>query len=213
MSFDLFGTTTSPFVRRVRVVAMERNIPFTFIDVNTAEGQATLRSMSPIWKAPTVRFDDGVVAWDSRVIIDMLCSDGWAPLRAPPLQRAARADEENVVNVIDEGLLALIRRYYPVTAKAPLDLPWLEKDFARTKNILAWLETRVREDKWVGAYGAGQGFGRAELALYTATQWMRFRNMIDVDQFPKLVAFEKSWHDRPSLAATKPGEPVVTFCS
>lgn len=204
-SFELFGTTTSPFVRRVRVIAMEKNVPFTLVDINTPDGQARLRALSPIWKVPTARFADGVVALDSRVIIDLLCSDGWAPLRAMPVQTAARVDEENVVNAIDETLLSLIRRFYLAKDHAPLEAPWHVKDFARAKNALSWLEGRVREDKYVGAFGAGHGFGRAELALFTALQWMRFRKVVDVDQWPRLAAFEKAWRDRPSLAATLPG--------
>jgi glutathione S-transferase len=66
------------------------------------------------------------------------------------------------------------------------------------------VEARVREDKYVGAFGAGQGFGRAELALFTALQWMRFRNVVDVAHWPKLAAFEQSWAERPSLASTTP---------
>lgn len=203
-AFELFGTTTSPFVRRVRVIALEKDIPFTLVDINTPDGQARLRATSPVWKVPTARFADGVVAWDSRVIIEVLCRDGWAPLRATPVQMAARVDEENVVNAIDEALLSLIRRFYLVKDGAPVDAPWHVKDFARAKNVLTWLEARVREDKYVGAYGAGQGFGRAELALFSALQWMRFRNIVDVSQWPKLLAFEDAWAERASLAATRP---------
>jgi glutathione S-transferase len=203
-AMELFGTTTSPFVRRVRVVAIERGIPFTLVDTFTPEGQERLRAASPVWKVPTAVFASGVVAWDSRVIIEQLCSDGWAPLRAPPVQSAARVDEENVVNAIDEALLSLVRRFYLAKDHAPLDAPWHVKDFARAKGILTWVEARVREDKYVGAFGAGQGFGRAELALFTALQWMRFRDVVDLARWPKLVAFEQSWAARPSLASTAP---------
>lgn len=204
--FELFGTTTSPFVRRVRVVAMERGLAFSLVDINTSEGQAQLRAASPVWKVPTARFANGVVVWDSRVIIDVLCRDGWAPLRAPPTDTAARVDEENTVNAIDEALLALIRRFYLTRDGASVDAPALVKDHARAENILRWLEGRVRDGKFVGAFGAGHGFGRAELALFTALQWMRFRNAVDVSgAFPKLAAFENSWQERASLASTRPG--------
>jgi glutathione S-transferase len=48
----LYGTTTSPFVRRVRVVAMERGLDFALTDTATPAGQAKLREQSPIWKVP-----------------------------------------------------------------------------------------------------------------------------------------------------------------
>lgn len=205
-TLEIFGTTTSPFVRRVRVVAIERAISFSLVDTNSADGQSRLRALSPVWKVPTARFANGLVVWDSRVIIDVLCRDGWSPLRSPPRDITAALDEENVVNAIDEALLALIRRFYLTKDGAPVDAPALVKDNARAENILRWVEGRIRDDKYVGAFGAGHGFGRAELALFTAVQWMRFRNAVDVSgTFPKLAAFEASWAERASLASTRPG--------
>ena len=48
----LYGTTTSPFVRRVRVVAAEVGEPIEIIDTATDAGQAKLREVSPIRKVP-----------------------------------------------------------------------------------------------------------------------------------------------------------------
>lgn len=207
-SFELYGTTTSPFVRRVRVVALEKQIPFTLVNTTDPTNQARLRELSPVWKVPTARFTEGplagAVVWDSRVIIDALTADGWGPLRAPPTDPAVRLEEENVGNAIDEALLALIRLFYLKKDGFPADAPMHDKDRARVDSLLHWLSGRVREERFVGAYGAGQGFGRPELLLVTALGWMRFREMVDVDRWPVLAAFEKAWADRPSLAATRP---------
>lgn len=209
MPFELFGTPTSPFVRRVRVVALEKNVPFTLVDTNTAEGQSRLRAASPVWKVPTARFDDGtatgLVAWDSRVITDVLVRDGWGPMRAPPVDAAGRVDEENVTNAVDEALLSLIRLFYIKKDGFSVDAPFLQKERARADHLLGWLAARVRDGRFVGAPGAGQGFGRAELALVTALAWIRFRDMANVDKHANLVALEAAWADRPSIAATRPG--------
>lgn len=204
-SFTLFGTVTSPFVRRVRIVALEKGVSFSLVDTNTPEGQAALRALSPVWKVPAARFGDGTVVWDSRVILDVLTRDGWGPLRAPPRELRAQVDEENVVNAIDEALLALIRRFYMTKDGASVAAPFFEKDRARVDSLLDWIAGRVRGPGFVGAYGAGQGFGRAELALVTALGWMRFRHVIEVDRWPQLVAFERTWAERPSVVATRPG--------
>lgn len=204
-AFDLFGTPTSPFVRRVRVVAEEKGVPFTLVDTNAPEGQARLRALSPVWKVPTARFADGLVVWDSRVIIDVLVRSGWGPLRAPPTDPNGRVDEENVVNAIDEALLALIRLFYLKKDGFPTDAAPHKKDLARAHNLLAWLDGRVRDGRFVGSVAGGQGFGRAELALFTALDWMRFRAMADVSRTPALARFIDAWADRPSLVRTRPG--------
>ena len=48
----LYGTTTSPFVRRVRVVAAEVGEPVELVNTAPDIGQAQLREVSPIRKVP-----------------------------------------------------------------------------------------------------------------------------------------------------------------
>src|SRR5690606_5704652 len=67
----LYGTTTSPFVRRVRVVAAEVGEPVERIDTAPEAGQAALREVSPIRKVP-VAVIDGRTLFDSHTIIDWL---------------------------------------------------------------------------------------------------------------------------------------------
>ena len=50
----LYGTTTSPFVRRVRVVATEVGQAFDLINTAHDAGTAALKAVSPIWKVPVV---------------------------------------------------------------------------------------------------------------------------------------------------------------
>ena len=54
MTMTLYGTTTSPYVRRVRVVTLELGLPLTWVDTFTDAGQAALRARSPVWKVPVV---------------------------------------------------------------------------------------------------------------------------------------------------------------
>lgn len=202
--FSLIGTTTSPFVRRVRVVAIEKGIPFTLVPALTDEGQAALRQASPVWKVPVAIFDDGRVAYDSRVIVDELCHDGWGPLRPPSTNPVARVAEENVVTMIDEALASLIRRFYLQRDGASLDAPYLQKDLERAHTILRHLDETI-----VGVHATSHGdraggFGRAELALVTALDWCVFRKTFDVAQTPRLEALRAHWQSRPSIAQTPP---------
>jgi glutathione S-transferase len=200
----LIGTTTSPFVRRVRVVALEKGIPLTLIPALTDEGQAALKKASPVWKVPVATFDDGRIVYDSRVIIDELGHDGWGTLRAPAKDPVGRVAEENVVTMIDEALGALIRRFYLQRDGANLDAPYLHKDLDRAHTILRHLdETIVGVHATAGAASAG-GFGRAELALVTSLDWCIFRKTFDVAQTPRLEALRAHWQSRPSIAQTPP---------
>ena len=216
-TLELYGTLTSPFVRRVRIVCLERSIPFTMVNTAVDEGQAALRRVSPIWKVPVAVFDDGRVVYDSRVIVDELCRDSWAPLRPPSLDIRGRADEENVITMVDDATLALVRRFYLQKDGAPVDAPYLEKDHARALATMKALEDQLPSSSssssssslMVGAAtargGVEGGFGRAELALVTALDWMDFRQTFDLTTTPKLNALRTHWNEAmASVASTKP---------
>lgn len=208
----LYGTVTSPFVRRVRVVALEKGLPLTLIDTASDDGQAALRSVSPIAKVPVARFDDGRVVYDSRVILDELChpapdakGGGWAPLRAPATDIRGRVDEENAINLVDEALLSLIRLFYLKRDGADLAVAYLQKEQARVRAIMQHLNDNISGNNLTVRGHEDGGFGRPELALVTALGWIAFRNTFDLSTTPKLKAALDHWSARPSLQQTLPG--------
>ena len=87
----LYGTTTSPFVRRVRIVAAEIGEPVDRIDTATEAGQAALRELSPIRKVP-VAIVDGRTLFDSqrdhRLAHDRRVAMARSPPPRDPLARA-----------------------------------------------------------------------------------------------------------------------------
>ena len=66
----LYGTRTSPFVRRVRIVGEMVGAPLELIDASTDEGQTLLRTITPIWKVPVLEDGPDNTIFDSAVISD-----------------------------------------------------------------------------------------------------------------------------------------------
>jgi glutathione S-transferase len=211
----LYGTTTSPFVRRVRVVAMEKSLPFTLVGTATDEGLAQLQAISPIGKVPAARLADGRVVFDSRVILDELCHPegggaaalraAWAPLRAPFVEPQPRVDEENAVNLVDEALLSLVRLFYLKRDGADLLAAYLQKEQRRAATILRHLDDTIIGHHLTKRAAEEGGLGRPELALVTALDWMQFRATFDLSTTPRLKVALEHWLQRPSLASTRPG--------
>ncbi|MFO0727345.1 MAG: glutathione S-transferase family protein [Myxococcota bacterium] len=195
----IFGTTTSPFVRRVRIVAEELGYPVEMVDTNTPDGQAELRRLSPIWKVPAALIGDRVV-YDSRAIIDLMFEGrGVHPLRR--ITAATRITELNFLNTVDEGLASAIRLFYVRRdGHDASPIPYLAKEQDRVRSTMSWAEAQVS-----GAYCTEEeGFGISEIALISAIGWMRFRQAYPVDDHPKLIAFYKAWEGRASVAHTAP---------
>lgn len=193
----LYGTNTSPFVRRVRVVAQEVGEAVDRIDTATEAGQAALREISAIRKVP-VAVIDGRTLFDSRVIIEWLTTTRGFGSFAPPRDRWR---EHNIVNAIDAALDSVIQVFYLRRDGVPVDgTPFAQRQFERADAIFAWLATQLTAERTT----FGDGFSLAELSVVAALDWMDFRNVYDTSRASGLAALRETWVERPSLVATRP---------
>ncbi|MBL4688947.1 MAG: glutathione S-transferase family protein [Nannocystaceae bacterium] len=198
-SFRLYGTVTSPYVRRVRVVALELGLDCDLIDVATEHGQAQLRAVNPLWKVPAAEIG-GEVIFDSRVIVDRLITGhGSDDTIAMPEQGDTKV--RNVLTAIDGVLDALINVFYlSKDGIDPQTSSYLRKHNDRARATMAWLDTTI-DDGW---FAANRRFGLAELALVTTVGWMRFRDRYPVEDHAALMRCFERHDDRPSMLATRP---------
>ncbi len=200
-AITLYGSITSPFVRRVRMVAYEAGVDVELVDTSTHEGRERLHQKSPIWKVPTAEIE-GSVIWDSSSILDVLIAR--APkqvLRPFPDSALARAHEENLIHAIDEATLSAVRLFYLEKDAIVPTGAFLTKERDRVGSILGYLDRVIRGEHCTEY----EGFGRAELALLTGLDWLRFRERVDLADHPRLAAFHAAHRMRPSFVATSPG--------
>jgi glutathione S-transferase len=187
----LFGTPTSPFVRRVRVVAAEAGEPVEMIDTRPEAGQAELRKTSPIWKVPVADFG-GRVIYDSRVIIEWITTTrGWGGLEPP----RDRWHEANLVNAIDGALESAVQVFY--LRRDGMDvtnLPFAHRQRDRIAAIFDWL---------AGELDAAH-FGLPQLSLACTLDWMEFRKAFDVGD--RFRALRTALAARASVSSTAPHE-------
>jgi glutathione S-transferase len=193
----LYGTTTSPFVRRVRVVAAEVGEPIDRIDTATDAGQAALREVSPIRKVP-VAVVDGRTLYDSHVIIDWLIQTRGFGELAPARDRWR---EHNLMSAVDGALDSVLPLFYLRRDGVAIDgTPYATRQLDRADAIFAWLAGQLAPDRRSFA----GGFGLAELAVITALDWMEFRASYPTERASGLAALRAAWAERPALVATRP---------
>lgn len=198
MTMRLYGSTTSPYVRRVRAVALELGLSFEWVDTSTEAGQAALRAKNPVWKVPTVELGEQVI-FDSRVITEhLLRRHGPGPLA--PLAEDDPSTR-NVMTAIDGAVDALINvLYLQRDGVGKGQSSYVVKQHERAAAALGWVDGQV-DDVWLGR---AKAFGLPELALVTALEWMRFRDMYAVERHPALVRCIEHHGARESLVATRP---------
>lgn len=187
----LYGTTTSPFVRRVSIVADELGEPIEWIDTAPEAGQAALRAISPIRKVP-VAVIDGRTLFDSRVIVDWLVTTrGWGRL-APP---ADPWREHNQINAIDSAIDSVIQLFYLRRDGIAIDgNAFAQRQLDRADAIFAWLGTEVTADR----------LGLPQISVICALEWMEFRKAYPTERASALEPVRAAWRDHPSIAASRP---------
>lgn len=196
-AMKLYGTTTSPFVRRVRVVAAEVGEPIDRIDTATEAGQAALREVTPIRKVP-VAIVDGRPLFDSCAIMAWLvATHGRGGLAAD----RDRWRELNLVNAIDGALEAILQLYVLRRDGIAIDgTAFARRQLDRAETIFAWLGTQLASD----GRGFDAGLGVPEIALACALDWLEFRDAYPVERAGAVLGVRAAWRDRPSLATTRP---------
>lgn len=201
--FQLHYTPTSPFVRKVRVVAHEIGLSgeIELLRVRPAPGQNDpgVQAHNPLAKVPTLVEEGRGALYDSPVICEYLDSLHDGPKLIPPsgeprwraLRLQALAD-----GVLDAGIL----HFYEVQQRPPEKhfAPWL--DMQRDK-ALAGLDELERE-----AQSFDPTIDLGQIAVGAMIGWMEFRNTLgDIRPGrPALFDWYEAFRKRESMRATEP---------
>ncbi|HEX4511934.1 MAG TPA: glutathione S-transferase [Polyangiaceae bacterium] len=193
----LFHTPTSPFVRKVMVVAHEIGAPLetTFLRPTPLHADPTLSKENPLNKIPVLVTPDGPL-FDSRVICEyldqknqVLPANGAARFRALRLQ--AQCD-----GILDAAVLVFYER---TTRPAELHYePWLRGQTEKANQALDALELEC------GSFSETALL--AQICVGITLGWLEFRKPIgDVRaNRPKLFGWYDAFRQRPSMKATEP---------
>lgn len=194
----LWGTPTSPYVRRTRIVALELGLPFELRNTNDPGVQEELVAASPTWKIPTVRFDDGSVAWDSAILHDALITAAGGTLASGDGELSAPSQDARLrIAAIDAALDAGIALFYMKRDAVDLSVPYLQKQRARIDAAMAWVITQVEAGR------VGTTLSLDTIALVTTLDWFALRSAWPV-QHQALLDAQARWASRRSFHETRP---------
>jgi glutathione S-transferase len=195
----LLGTTTSPYVRKIRILATAAQLPFELCDTRQEAGAALLARVAPVGKVPVLLVGDGEPAHilpDSSLITHWLWAHHQAPLRAASFLLDPDLWDDRALQVVIDGALdAAINRFYLLRDGSP-DSGYVTRQRERLDTSLGWLDTRA-------IFRRPCGF--ATLSLGCALDWMAFRNVVDIARYPGLTAFREAWAVSRIGAGTEPG--------
>jgi glutathione S-transferase len=219
----LFFTDTSPYARKVRVVALELalqdRIETQFLRPMPTAVDATLSSVNPLSKIPALVLDDGTALYDSPVICEYLDTLHAGP-KLVPASGPARFRVLRLQALCDGILEAAILVFYERSQRPPAMHwgPWLDGQAQKARQGLDELEREAASfgPQAPGALAPGAvtstsdderaGVDLAQICAGVTIGWLELRGVLgDIRAGrPKLGAWYDAFRTRPSMRATVP---------
>lgn len=186
----LIGSTTSAYVRKVRVVLAEKKLEYQFIEENPWEADRAPGTGNPLGKVPRLIMEGTEAMFDSRVIVDYL--DTLSPVgRLIPGTGRERAEvktwEALADGLLDAAALARLEATWPGRTEEQRSQAWIERQLAKVHAALKVMSHGLGEKPFCCG---GIHLTLADISVCCALAWLDFR-------FPEL-----DWRaDHPNLAA------------
>lgn len=203
----LMYSPTSPFVRRVRAVALELGLAdrISLETVQVAPGRENeefAANVNPLRKIPALILDDGNVLIDSSVIcawLDRLAGGGRV-IPTGPEKWQVLSQQEIAVGMTEALVLA---RYEVALRPQALRWPeWLKDQEDRFWSGLAWFERRA--DAALESRGGVTDVSQIALACCLSYADFRFPEFGWPPHAPRVSAWYREFMQRPSMSSTAP---------
>lgn len=203
----LIGNFTSPFVRKVRIVAAEKRIEYEWELLSPWEANSRVPEFNPLGQIPVLILDDGTALFDSRVICEFL--DNVSPIaKMLPQGNRERIEvkcwEALADGIMEGGILARLEGKRP--KKSEQSSEWIERQMAKVRRGLDAMEADLT--KTTGPWCCGTGFTLADVAIAACTGFLDFRypELDWRNDRPQLTRLVARLAERPSVAETVPHE-------
>ncbi|TAM45356.1 MAG: glutathione S-transferase [Gammaproteobacteria bacterium] len=195
----LYGSLTSPYVRKCRVLLKEKALACEFVQADAGGPGSPVPALNPLGKVPVLERDDGSALFDSPVILEYLDS------LKPPVLLAASGEERWLMlrwqaladGILDATVTRLLEKRRPVEQQSAEGIKRQEEKIARA---LTYAEQHAG-----GAYLMQDKFTAADVCLGVALEYVDFRYAHDWRaQHPKLARWLAGISVRASFTETVP---------
>lgn len=195
----LYGSLTSPYVRKCRVLIKEKALACEFVQADAGGSGSLVPALNPLGKVPVLARSDGSPLFDSPVILEYLDS-----LKSPALFAVSGEERWQMLRwqaladgILDATVARLLETRRPPEQQSAESIRRQEE---KIRRALAFAEERTG-----GAHLVQDRFTAADLCLGVALEYVDFRYAHDWRAtHPKLAAWLAGLSGRPSFTETLP---------
>ncbi|ARF51771.1 MULTISPECIES: glutathione S-transferase [Pantoea] len=198
----LIGSYTSPFVRKISVIMLEKGMMFEFVNASPYSEDSHVPQYNPLGKVPALVAEDQQVWFDSSIIAEYLELRGQAPalLPADPLASLKVRQLEKLADGISDAALVIVREQMRSGNAQSEEVLLRHRD--KIQRGLDSLEKEVSEGKWID----NGELNLADIATGCMIGYLNFRRVVPnwCVQRPALVRLAETLFQRESFARTTP---------
>ena len=196
----LYGSLTSPYVRKVRVFLKEKGIDHEFIVEGPADVAGNVARLNPFGKVPVLVCDDDETLFESSMIVDYL--DGLRdPVLIPP--SGVLRWQSQRWHALGQGISdAVVARLMELRRDPEhQDSAQIHRQEAKVEAALAFAESHTSEHEYL----TGDQLTVADIAVGVALGYVDLRYAHDWRaSHPRLAAWFATFCLRPSFIETMP---------
>jgi len=170
----LIGSSSSPYVRKVRITMAEKKLDYQYVIDNVWSADTRIGESNPLGKVPCLVMEGGEALFDSRVIVEYL--ETLSPVaKLIPSNGRERAEvktwEALADGMLDAAVMARLEATWDGRSKAQRSQDWIDRQLAK---IYASVKAMAKGlgDK---PYCAGIHLSLADIAVGCALGYLDFR--------------------------------------
>jgi glutathione S-transferase len=201
----LIGSNSSPYVRKVRIVMVEKKLDYTFETADVWAAQATIAESNPLGKVPCLVLEGGDALFDSSVIVEYLDTLSPVGKLIPPVgrERAEVKTWETLADgILDAAILARLEATWGGRTEAQRCPAWIERQLGKVGAAVKAMSLGLGEKPFC----TGVHLSLADIAVGCALGYLDFR-FPQIDwrgDYPNLTKLQDKLMQRPSFVATLP---------
>ena len=201
----LIGSTTSPYVRKVRIVMAEKKLDYQFLLDNVWSADTTIAASNPLGKVPCLVMEGGEAVFDSRVIVEYL--DTLSPVgKLIPSTGRERAEvktwEALADGLLDAAILVRLENTFEGRKPSERSQAWIDRQMDKVHASLKAMAQGLGDKPFC----SGIHLSLSDIAVGCALGWLEFR-FPEIGwraEYPNLAKLMDKLAQRASFADTKP---------
>lgn len=201
----LIGSTTSPFVRKVRIVMAEKKLEFKWVEEDVWSATTSIQEANPLGQVPCLVMEGGEAVFDSRVIVEYLDTLSPVGKLIPPSGRErveVKTWEALADGVMDAAIAARMEATWAGRTEAQRSQAWIDRQMGKIHHGLRAMSQGLGEQPFCH----GIHLSLADVAVGCALGYLDFRfpSIAWREDYPNLVKLQDKLAQRPSFADTLP---------